>query len=49
MNVPVPHGSSPMFIETNWGPGGMPSPTVTITSSIGWDIAIDTIVYQSPA
>ena len=43
---PVVAGSPPTFIETNWQ---NVSPTVTITSDIGWDIAIDTIVYEGPA
>lgn len=43
----VPAGAPPTFIETNWGMGS-PSTTVTVTSDIGWDIQIDTIVYQGP-
>lgn len=43
---PVVAGSPPTFIDTNWQ---NVSPTVTIMSDIGWDIAIDTIVYEGPA
>jgi hypothetical protein len=42
---PVMAGSAPTFIETMWQ---NISPTVTITSDIGWDIAIDVIVYEGP-
>jgi hypothetical protein len=42
---PVPAGAPPMFIETGWT---LPSATVTVISDIGWDIAIDTIIYQGP-
>lgn len=42
---PVVAGSPPAFIETMWQ---NLSPSVTITSDIGWDIAIDVIVYEGP-
>jgi hypothetical protein len=42
---PVVAGSPPTFIETMWQ---NVSPTVTIMSDIGWDIAIDVIVYEGP-
>jgi hypothetical protein len=46
--IPVPAGSPPTFIETGWGSGNLAT-TITITSDIGWDISIDTIIYQGPA
>jgi hypothetical protein len=42
---PMVAGSPPAFIETMWQ---NVSPTVTITSDIGWDIAIDVLVYEGP-
>lgn len=42
---PVPAGAAPMFVPTGWQ---LASPTVTVRSDIGWDLAIDTIVYQGP-
>lgn len=43
---PVIAGSAPTFIETMWT---NQSQTITIVSDIGWDIAIDAIVYRGPA
>jgi hypothetical protein len=48
MQIPVPAGAPPTFIETGWGNGNLAT-TVTVTSDIGWDISIDTIIYQGPA
>jgi hypothetical protein len=42
---PVVAGSGSRFIDTTWG---SPSETITITSDIGWDIAIDVITYEGP-
>jgi hypothetical protein len=48
MQSPVPAGAPPTFIETGWGNGNLAT-TISITSDIGWDISIDTIIYQGPA
>lgn len=42
---PVIAGLPPTFIETMWQ---NTSETITIISDIGWDIAIDAIVYEGP-
>lgn len=42
---PVVAGSPPTFIDTMWQNS---SETITIQSDIGWDIAIDTVVYEGP-
>jgi hypothetical protein len=42
---PVIAGSPPTFIETMWQ---NTSEAISIMSDIGWDIAIDAIVYEGP-
>jgi hypothetical protein len=49
VNPPVSQTINPqdglVTIKTNWT---QPSPTVSVTSSVGWDMAIDTITYDGP-
>jgi len=43
--IPVPAGSPPTFIETGWGSGNLATDDHNHIR-YGWDIFIDTIIYQ---
>lgn len=43
---PILAANPPKFFDTGWT---LPSNMITVTSSVGWELLIDTLVYNGPA